>query len=235
MHLDILQEKGYKFLTIADLWLAQRDLPVPWCVLSFDDGYEDNFSVVLDTLQRRGLRASFFVATGLVAGCPDIERTYRTLTSYSGRYMSLNLVRELAKAGMHVGAHSHTHRNLAHLPPEDIRTDILRSRSILEDTLGTSVLDFAYPFGKRKLHFDSPTVNIVREAGFRSASAIVCRTVRNIRPEHRYEFPRIPINASDSRDNFLRKIEGYFNWLGFLQAHLPASLKVVIAPEDRFE
>ncbi len=49
------------------LW-QQQQLPRRALVITFDDGYADNASVALPILQRHGLTATFFVATGFLDG-----------------------------------------------------------------------------------------------------------------------------------------------------------------------
>lgn len=46
--------------------LARGSLPARACVLTFDDGYEDNVSVALPILQEFGMPATFFIATGFL-------------------------------------------------------------------------------------------------------------------------------------------------------------------------
>ncbi|WIT11339.1 polysaccharide deacetylase family protein [Paucibacter sediminis] len=46
--------------------LQRGALPARACVLTFDDGYEDNCSVALPILQKHGLSATFFIATGFL-------------------------------------------------------------------------------------------------------------------------------------------------------------------------
>ena len=48
--------------------LKERTLPPRAMAITFDDGYEDNASVALPVLQRHGLPATFFVATGFLDG-----------------------------------------------------------------------------------------------------------------------------------------------------------------------
>ena len=48
--------------------LAQGTLPARALAITFDDGYEDNRSIALPILQRHGLSATFFVATGFLDG-----------------------------------------------------------------------------------------------------------------------------------------------------------------------
>lgn len=48
--------------------MARRSLPARALAITFDDGYEDNFTVALPVLQRLGLPATFFVATSFLDG-----------------------------------------------------------------------------------------------------------------------------------------------------------------------
>lgn len=48
--------------------LGQGDLPARAMVITFDDGYADNHDVALPILQRHGLVATFYVATGFLDG-----------------------------------------------------------------------------------------------------------------------------------------------------------------------
>lgn len=48
--------------------LQRGDLPARAMVISFDDGYADNHDVAMPILQRHGLTATFYVATGFLDG-----------------------------------------------------------------------------------------------------------------------------------------------------------------------
>jgi peptidoglycan/xylan/chitin deacetylase (PgdA/CDA1 family) len=48
--------------------LRSRTLPVRSACVTFDDGYADNFTVALPILRRRGVRATFFLATSFMDG-----------------------------------------------------------------------------------------------------------------------------------------------------------------------
>lgn len=55
-------------LTSATQRLAEGTLPERAAAITFDDGYADNEAVALPELERRGLPATFFIATGFLDG-----------------------------------------------------------------------------------------------------------------------------------------------------------------------
>jgi len=63
--------------------------------------------------------------------------------------MSFRDVRALQDAGMAIASHSHAHRVLATLSPDEALFDLRKSRIILHDVLGTDVRTIAYPVGHR--------------------------------------------------------------------------------------
>ena len=63
---------GAQFRVLDPLEACDRlfdgTLPSRPAVVTFDDGYRDNFTVALPILQRHGMKAAFFVATGFLEG-----------------------------------------------------------------------------------------------------------------------------------------------------------------------
>jgi peptidoglycan/xylan/chitin deacetylase (PgdA/CDA1 family) len=80
--------------------------------------------------------------------------------------MSWDHIRALTRAGLDVQSHSHSHRVLHTLAPEEAATDLRRSRQELESALDRPVTAVAYPTG-RPLG-DAPALRqAVIDAGFR--------------------------------------------------------------------
>lgn len=65
-----LVARSFQVLSLADAVqrLARDSLPARALSISFDDGYADNHDVALPILQRHGLSACFFIATGFLGG-----------------------------------------------------------------------------------------------------------------------------------------------------------------------
>ncbi len=115
--------------------LAERRNPddlVP--EITFDDGHLSDLELALPELNRRGLTAHFFITAGW--------------TGTKAGYMNWNQLRTLRDAGQHIGAHSLTHKLLTHCNDEDLKRELVQSRSLLEDKLGIAVPTMSLPGGR---------------------------------------------------------------------------------------
>lgn len=106
-------------------------------VLSFDDGPDLKFTpLVLDELDRRGLKAIFFVTGHRVIGDRSEDLARRELL---GR---------IAAHGHMVANHTMTHRNLCQFP-EDAAAEIDQNAEVIAQATGVRPLLFRAPYGAR--------------------------------------------------------------------------------------
>jgi peptidoglycan/xylan/chitin deacetylase (PgdA/CDA1 family) len=110
-------------------------------------------------------------------------------------YLDWSQVRELDRAGIEIGAHTHSHEILARLEPSEARREIAGSKEHLERGLGHPLKSFAYPFGRR-WDYHAAAKDGAREAGFASATTTHAGT--NRAGADRYELRRVMI-AEDTR------------------------------------
>ncbi len=101
------------------------------------------------------------------------------------RYLFMNWddVREMVKAGQHIGSHTHTHPMLGTLTQKESRAELKRSRELLEAETGVPCLAFSYPNGEAE-NFTGIHVSQLRELGYRCA------------------FTQIPLFNNDATDRF---------------------------------
>lgn len=148
-----LARRRYRVLTAAQVVAALhsgRRLPSRPVVLSFDDGYRDNATTVIPVLRRYRMRATFFLAAGLVG---------------RARYVTWRQVRSMARMGMDIEAQTLTHPDLTRVPPAQARREIAGSRARLQARVRRPVRLFAYPYGS----YNRFIVRVVRQAGFEAA------------------------------------------------------------------
>jgi peptidoglycan/xylan/chitin deacetylase (PgdA/CDA1 family) len=83
--------------------------------------------------------------------------------------MTSGQVRELASAGMEIGAHTVSHPILARIPATDAEQEIAQSRDVLREMTGEPVTSFAYPNGRPGQDYRDEHVHMVRHAGYECA------------------------------------------------------------------
>jgi peptidoglycan/xylan/chitin deacetylase (PgdA/CDA1 family) len=149
------------------------------------------------------------------------ERYFQNST-LAARFLTLDRagLRQLAAAGMSIGAHSLSHPILARASEELAWREISESRNVLEKALGQTVWAFAYPFG------DAATVTgrdlrLAEQAGFRCAfmntgggfGAKVNHSKINESKINRYALPRVHVNGDMSLFEFEAHISGFYRSL----------------------
>jgi peptidoglycan/xylan/chitin deacetylase (PgdA/CDA1 family) len=81
-------------------------------------------------------------------------------------FMEWEHAREMLRAGMGFGSHTHTHELLGKAPPDRQRDELTRSKELIEKHLGIACDAVAYPYGLRS-SFTPETMALAREAGYR--------------------------------------------------------------------
>lgn len=147
-HLSALRDEGFTGLTVTDLlacYRGERPLPDRPVVLTFDDGYEDFLLEALPALGEAGFPSTLYASSGLL-------RDEQSGAERPGRMLDWRQLGEVAAAGVEIGAHSHTHRQLDTLSRREGAWEVTHSGQRLRDELGVPVDTFAYPYGYSNRH-----------------------------------------------------------------------------------
>lgn len=141
--LKYLADNGYETIFFSDLdHLDRYEKPV---ILTFDDGYDDNYTILYPLLQKYGMKATIFVIT----------------SSVGGRHkMTEEQIREISDSGLvDIQSHTVTHPHLSGLGEEDQRKELEQSRLEITRMTGRVCYAVAYPTGS----FNGTTVELTRE------------------------------------------------------------------------
>lgn len=151
--LRALQRRGYRSITfeeLGDCFSRRHGLAMPSekvVIITFDDGWRDNYEVAFPLLLKYGFRATFFLTAGRV-GKPG--------------YMNIGEIREMRRAGMEFGSHTLTHPRLTLIGEEEAWREIYHSKILLEGLLGEEIDTFSYPYGD----YNKRIEDMVRRAGY---------------------------------------------------------------------
>jgi peptidoglycan/xylan/chitin deacetylase (PgdA/CDA1 family) len=187
--MDYLQSHGYQTVSLADLVnrLARGiALPAKPVVLTFDDGYDDNYSQAYPILRRHGFSGEFFLITNAV-GNPD--------------YMTWDQAIEMSRHGMSIQAHGRTHADLAVSSAGDATWQIAGSRAIIEEKIGAPVQFYCYPSGR----YSAQTIDILRAKGYVAAVTTAYGATHS--PSGLFELSRVRMRGADSLEQFVVKLE----------------------------
>jgi peptidoglycan/xylan/chitin deacetylase (PgdA/CDA1 family) len=190
--LEAVAGSGTTVLTVTE-FVERREaatLPPRPAVITFDDGFADFAEHALPALVHHRLRATLYVATGFLAGCPAGSAPARP----EDPALDWSQLREIDSCGIEIGAHSHGHPHLDTLAPRAARDEIAGCKTLLQDELGHAVESFAYPNG-----YSSATVRrLVREAGYRSACAV--RNTLSSTSDDRFALARLTVRDTTTAD-----------------------------------
>ncbi|MGH9227167.1 MAG: polysaccharide deacetylase family protein, partial [Acidimicrobiales bacterium] len=136
-------------------------------VITFDDGTADFVDHAVPILERHRLPVTLYAATAFV----DEGRSFPG----DGRPVSWRGLADACATGLvDVGSHTHGHRLLDRLPPDQAADQLDRSIELIGEHLGQPPLDFAYP----KAVAGSATADRAVRQRFRSAALGGCRPNR---------------------------------------------------------
>ncbi len=180
---------------LAEL-LGTRPFGGPGVVITFDDGTTDWVDHVLPALDRHGVPATFYVATGFIEDGTEFPS--------GGVPMTWEGVRELAASDLvTIGSHTHRHLLLDRLAPSEVADELDRSIELLRDRAGVDPVHFAYP----KAVAGSPAAAAAVAERFRSAVLAGTRpNVPGAVDAHRLW--RSPVQPADGDRFFRHKAAG---------------------------
>jgi len=220
-HLRLLKA-SYNVISPEDVlaWReGKRELPPRAVLLTCDDGLLNNLTDMLPVLQQEGMRCLFFVTGASARDERTMQWSERSRppfdvgdTASLRRFGLLTAVelRELASAGMTIGAHTMSHPMLSQLPPELARAEMVESRAKLESVVQSRVWAFAYPFGDP----GSVTPRVLamgQDAGYAAAFLNFGGGLGTELPP--YALPRVHVTSEMSIAEFEAHVSGFHGQL----------------------
>ena len=179
-------------------------------VLTFDDGYEDNFRYAAPATERYGFTGVFFVPSGFIEERATDDQRQATSDKRQvteDRPMSWEQLRELLRRGHEIGGHSVSHRRLASLEAIEMFWEVRGCKETLEQALRHPVDAFCYPSGD----YNEMVKRAVMRSGYRGACTV--EPGANVPGADPFALKRTEVSAHDTLWDFEKKLAGAYDWL----------------------
>ncbi len=161
--MKFLREHKYNVISLeklAEMIEIGESVPPKTVVLTFDDGYEDNYTRVFPVLKKYNLPATIFVIVNYLGKERHMgERSYK--------FMTVEMLKEMSDSGLVTfGSHTLDHVFLPEIKDRDeLKRQLYDSKNELEKLTGKPVNLFCYPVGG----YNPVVENMVKELGFKAA------------------------------------------------------------------
>ncbi|NBD24176.1 polysaccharide deacetylase family protein [Paenibacillus glycinis] len=183
-----LHDKGFRSISLQEfgtILSGKEPSDGKEVLITFDDGYRNNYSAALPVLKEYGFQATEFLVTNWVGG-PD--------------YLTWDQIKAMQGAGWDIMAHTRTHPYLPLHPAKAQRDEIAGSKAAIEQNLGTPVTAIAYPYGLRS----EETMRLVKQSGYRYAFTFDDGWTSSAQDP--YLLKRLFISGDQSLTDFERKL-----------------------------
>lgn len=155
--------------------IGKKKLNKKSILITFDDGYADNWICAYPLLKKYGFRAVVFITTRNIDKTPQTIRPAMdegakspdTCTDERGEsgFLSWKELKVMTGGGVfEVGSHTHTHKNFDKKSDyKNLKKELAVSRDLIKQNLAKAPIAIAWPWGQHKPAYQE----IARECGYK--------------------------------------------------------------------
>ena len=156
-------KNNWKSFTISEL-IELDKIPEKSFVITFDDGFEDNFTNAFPILQKYNFKATIYLVPNQKTNHWEEKNT-----SVLSNLLNNEEILQMQNSGLiEFGSHTLSHVNLSTITDEQLINELRESKKEVENITKKDCEAFAYPYGK----FDDKIVQAVKNAGYKNATVV---------------------------------------------------------------
>lgn len=202
-HIKTLKENGFTpifFNEYLDYRLYRKQLPDKPILITFDDGYLNNYTIGFEILKKYDAKATIFIVTGRMG--------LQGAVTYP--HFTWEQALEMEKSGLvDIQSHTQYHSHLSQIGRASLVVELRKSKYTIEKNLNKKVNILAYPYGEQ----NDRVITYAKEAGYDACvladpiNAGVNRDDTNL-----MLLKRITVYGSMSGEDLLKEIKNNESW-----------------------
>jgi len=188
--MEYLKTRKYQVISLADLveiLETGKSLPSKTVVLTFDDGFKDNYDNAYPILKKYNFPATIFLATGLIG--QEIGNSQNIFLP------ALNWlqIQEMYRSRLiDFQPHTVSHQRLDKVDFKKADEEIVESKKIIKERLNKKCYFFAYPRGC----YNQQIIEILKNNGFKAARTLETGKIK--KGDNPFKLKRISVNSTTS-------------------------------------
>lgn len=195
-------KNNWKSFTITEITKLDK-IPEKSFIITFDDGFEDNFTNAFPILQKYNFKATIYLVPNQKANHWEEKNT-----SILSNLLNNEQILQMQNSGLiEFGSHTLSHVNLSTIIDEQLINELRESKKEVENITKKDCEAFAYPYGK----FDDKIVQAVKNAGYKNATVVKRGLFEQ--NDDVFTIKRIGILGTESFFDFILKISRIRNKL----------------------
>lgn len=188
--------------TISELTKLDK-IPEKSFVITFDDGFEDNYTNAFPILKKYNFKATIYLVPTQTSNHWEEKNT-----SVLSNLLNKEQINKMQESGLiEFGSHTLSHVNLSTIDDIQLERELVSSKQEVEKIINKECTAFAYPYGK----FDDRIIKATLKAGYSNAT-VVKRGLYELQDDI-LAIKRIGILGTESFIDFLLKISRIRNKL----------------------
>jgi peptidoglycan/xylan/chitin deacetylase (PgdA/CDA1 family) len=200
--MNFLNIEGYNVIPLKTAYFYFKNkiyLPKNSLVLTFDDGYEDNFRFAYPILKRFRFPATIFLITKYI-------KKKKNLIIGEDEYLNLAQVKEMKKEIFDFGSHTMSHLRLSKLNETQLWKEVCFSKKFLEKITDAEINFICYPYGD----YNSKVLKSVKSAKYLAGCSV--RPGWNLPDTDFFRLRRTEITYKDDIKIFKLKLYGQYDF-----------------------
>ncbi len=133
--LEYLHSNGWKTLNLNQLLeylQGKTSFPDKTLIITFDDGNQTDYTIAFPLLEKFGFKATFFLTTDFIDKSGHLQKSQ---------------ILKMSQEGMEFGSHGKTHKFLSTLNDDELKSELLDSKKMLEEIIGREINLLSLPGG----------------------------------------------------------------------------------------